>query len=199
MIFTYQRNEERKMHVFHELSVAKELAITAGEEILNIYNSHKNFTVERKEDDSPLTLADKKSHQIIYKGLKQTFPKMAVLSEEMVDDYSRLNKSWVWIVDPLDGTKEFIKRNGQFTVNIALTYGGQPVLGVIYVPASKTLYYASKNHGAFKKEGGLTDPIKVTNKLKNLTVVGSASHQSQEEIELIHKKKYLINDYKSIV
>ncbi|CAG0961191.1 3'(2'), 5'-bisphosphate nucleotidase [Geobacteraceae bacterium] len=116
----------------------------------------RGFDVEYKEDSSPLTEADKASHRLIEEGLLAAFPGIPVISEEgSLPPYSerRAYKKF-WLVDPLDGTKEFIKRNGEFTVNIALIEGNAPVLGVIYVPARGTLYYGQKGSGAFRKARG---------------------------------------------
>ncbi len=129
-------------------------ALKAGEEILKIYNDPaSDFGIERKADNSPLTIADKKAHATIASFLESTpYP---VLSEEGKKiDYS-VRKGWesLWIVDPLDGTKEFIKKNGEFTVNIALVRRGVPVAGVIYVPVKQELYFADSECGAYKLTG----------------------------------------------
>lgn len=124
------------------LNIALTAAVDAGEEIMKIYtHPDTDWEVERKADNSPLTLADRSSHAIIAKALKETpFP---VLSEEGSHDDFAVRKEWetLWIVDPLDGTKEFIKRNGEFTVNIALVHGGEPIMGVIYVPVARRLFW----------------------------------------------------------
>lgn len=130
---------------------AIDAALKAGEKILSIYNDPtSDFEIERKADNSPLTIADRKAHEVIVSILDDTpFP---VLSEEGKQlDYS-VRREWktLWIVDPLDGTKEFIKRNGEFTVNIALVRNSIPVIGVIYVPVSKELYFAVEGIGAYK-------------------------------------------------
>ena len=132
------------------LFTAIKASLDAGKEILKVYNS--DFTFENKEDNSPLTLADKNAHQTIIKYLDKT--PFHILSEEGKHDSFEKRKNWntLWIVDPLDGTKEFIKRNDEFTVNIALVENGKPILGVIYIPVSKTLYFASVKTGAYKTE-----------------------------------------------
>lgn len=136
------------------LFVAVDAALRAGEKILSIYNDPKSdFEIERKADNSPLTIADRKAHETIALILKETpFP---VLSEEGKHMDYAIRKDWttLWIVDPLDGTKEFIKRNGEFTVNIALVYEGIPVLGVIYLPVKRELYFAEESLGAYKLSG----------------------------------------------
>ena len=112
-----------------ELEIAKIVAVKAGEAIMEIYNT-ADFQVEYKKDDSPLTVADKASNKVIVEMLREHFPDHAILSEEEKDNLSRLEKDVCFVVDPLDGTKEFIKRNGQFTVNIALAYNHVSVMGI---------------------------------------------------------------------
>ncbi len=171
---------------------AIQASLKAGEEILKVYES--DFAVEKKEDKSPLTHADKNAHNVICEILKSTnFP---VLSEEGKSiDYSERSKwEYFWMVDPLDGTKEFVKRNGEFTVNIALIHNQKSILGVIYVPVTKILYFAAKGIGCYKSEtwnlksgmDNLEDLIKSCNKLPlqtantKFTVVASRSHLSEE-------------------
>jgi 3'(2'), 5'-bisphosphate nucleotidase len=166
-----------------------ELIIAAGEAILKVYDSP--FSVEYKEDNSPLTLADKLSHEIISTGLRKltAYP---VISEEMAEVIYEKRKDWdtFWLVDPLDGTKEFVKRNGEFTVNIALIENGKPVLGFIYIPVQRILYYAVQGKGAYKvaniQSNNGEDIIKAGEKLplpqsadKEFTILGSRSHQSE--------------------
>ena len=116
------------------LSIAKKAAFEAGLEILKVYE--KDFKVTYKKDDSPLTIADQRANDIIEKLLSET--NIPILSEEgrQIDFKERKNWNFLWIVDPLDGTKEFVKKNGEFTVNIALIKDGSPIIGVIYVPVS---------------------------------------------------------------
>lgn len=136
------------------LQTAISAALAAGEEILKIYNDPaSDFQVEKKADNSPLTIADRKSNEVIMTYLASTpYP---VVSEENKIIPFETRSQWItlWVVDPLDGTKEFIKRNGEFTVNIALVYNGTPVLGVIYIPVRKELYYGTIQEGAFKVSG----------------------------------------------
>lgn len=132
-----------------ELFISIKASIDAGATIMEVYNSG-DAQVEYKDDKSPLTLADKKSNDIITKTLTDNFPTYALLSEEGKKDLERLTNDFCYVVDPLDGTKEFIKRNGQFTVNIALSNKGNSEMGVIYVPATKELYYAAKGLGSYK-------------------------------------------------
>lgn len=178
----------------NELKLAKVLAIQAGFVIMNIYET--DFEIGKKEDNSPLTLADQKANEIIVKGLKEYFPDYAVLSEESRDDKSRLINDYCFIVDPLDGTKEFIKRNGQFTVNIALAYKQKIVMGVIYVPVVKELYYSSKGEGAYieKVDSREIKRLLVSDRLNNLIMVGSNSHSSRKEAKLIENNKEKIRE-----
>lgn len=125
----------------------------AGQKILEFYET--DVEVITKEDDSPLTKADLAAHHIIVNALKEIDPETPVISEESgIPDYEE-RRSWesFWLVDPLDGTKEFIKKNGEFTVNIALIKGDKPVLGVVYVPAFDVMYYGDETIGSYKREG----------------------------------------------
>jgi len=176
------------MKYTRELEVAKKAAVSAGEAIMEVYGDD-NFEVEYKSDNSPLTEADKRANDIIVKMLTAEFPDYAILAEESADDKSRLNNDYCFIVDPLDGTKEFIKRNGQFTVNIALSYKNKSVMGVIYVPVTKTLYFAAQDCGSFCGENRL----KVSDRTENLRMVMSSSHSHPDEQLLI--EKYNITDF----
>lgn len=177
------------------LEIAIIAALEAGKEIMKIYET-EDFTVEFKKDNSPLTKADLASNESIMQHLKKTG--IPVLSEEGKEILYEERKDWkqLWIVDPIDGTKEFIKRNGDFTVNIALIEDQLPVLGVIYVPALKELYFATKQLGSFKIEAvDYTDSIEIvlreakklplTKKRPKYTVVASRSHLSQETADFI--------------
>ena len=179
------------------LNVMKQLAVEAGEQIMSIYET--DFAVDYKEDESPLTLADQTANKHIVAGLSKACPGYAILSEEEKDDKSRRENDFCFIVDPLDGTKEFVKRNGQFTVNIALAYKQRPVLGVIYVPVTKDLYYASAEAGAYKQSGidGRVRQLKVSDKTDQLIWVGSKSHSSEKEAALIDSHKEQIAEMKS--
>ena len=165
------------------------IAIEAGAKIMDIYqNADFSKIVDFKADSSPLTLADKEANLIIEARLSQ-ISSTPILSEEgrSIEYQERENWNLFWCVDPLDGTKEFIKKNGQFTVNIALIENGQPVLGVIYAPAHDTLYYAKKGEGAFKKEANKTIPLATLEKNSDWIAVGSSSHAAPEEVELLKK------------
>ena len=132
------------------LEILGNLAREAGKAILEVYET--DFEVERKEDSSPLTLADRRSHQIIAAGLQSQYPQIPVLSEEGKEAPYATRKAWpqFWLVDPLDGTKEFVKRNGEFTVNIALIEGTTPTIGVIYLPVLDRLYVADIRQGCWE-------------------------------------------------
>lgn len=173
-----------------ELEVCKEAAVLAGKAILDIYNSTEDMAVEYKEGDMPLTAADKASNRIIVDILKRSFPTYAILSEEEKDNLDRLNNDYCFVVDPLDGTKEFLKRNGQFTVNIALAYKHRSVMGVIYVPVGNELYFAGKGSGAFlQKSDGTVERLFVSENVncEKLKVVLSGSHGCKEMDELLDK------------
>lgn len=159
------------------------LAKAAGAAIMQVYNG--DIVVEMKDDKSPLTAADKAAHEVIVAGLQELTPDIPILSEEGKDIPYEQRKAWqrFWLVDPLDGTKEFIKRNGEFTVNIALIEGQQPVFGVVYVPVQDTLYWGGKGQGAFKKKGqgeAVAISVRQPESAKGLTVVMSRSHPSPE-------------------
>ena len=185
----------------NNLSIAINAALDAGNEILKVYET--DFAVETKDDKSPLTLADKNAHLTIVSYLSTTpFP---ILSEEGKHDSYDQRAVWdtLWIVDPLDGTKEFVKRNGEFTVNIALVKKGSPTMGVIYVPVANTLYYGMDGIGAYKVENitpnerietlddlsGRSIKIPIIRKDKTYTVVGSRSHMSAETEDYFNKLK----------
>jgi len=166
------------------------LALKAGNEILAVYNSEE-FSIQEKDDKSPLTAADLASHHAIVDGLTALTADIPVLSEESASLPFSERSSWqrYWLVDPLDGTREFIKRNGEFTVNIALIDAGVPVLSVVHVPVSGVSYLACKGQGAFKQEpGGERQPITVR-KLADgpLMVVGSRSHRGDSLISFLEK------------
>ncbi|MHC9510129.1 3'(2'),5'-bisphosphate nucleotidase CysQ [Kangiella sp. M94] len=155
------------------------IAIDAGKKIMVIYE--KDFDIYEKTDQSPLTEADLASHHHIINELARLDTGFPVLSEEAADIAWNERQSWqtYWLIDPLDGTKEFIKKNGEFTVNIALVHKNEPVLGVVYAPAIDILYYASKELGAWKLESGSLEQINVASRAeKSIRVVGSRSHQS---------------------
>ena len=164
------------------LSQVEQLAVKAGVAILEIYESG-DFGVDHKTDDSPLTKADLASHQVIIQGLSAITPDIPVLSEESAQISYEERKTWdkYWLVDPLDGTKEFIKRNGEFTVNIALIEKGKPVLSCVYVPVSKVSYSAAVGVGVYKREKRKKRAISVMKHSRfKPTIVGSRSHMSDD-------------------
>ena len=172
-----------------DTQVLNNIARRAGEKILKHY--HSGITVDRKDDNSPLTQADMEAHREIVKGLKDSYPEIPIISEESTVPEYEVRKNWsrFFLVDPLDGTKEFIKRNGEFTVNIALIENGVPVAGVVYIPADDTLYYADNNNGAFKQQGS-SDPEKIEHtpyqKGQPARIMVSRSHGGSDTIERLN-------------
>ena len=160
-----------------------EVTRKAGDAIMAIYSTD-DFAVVDKSDNSPLTKADNASNDVINAMLKSSYPDIPIISEEnkAIDYSERKDWDWFWLVDPLDGTKEFIKKNGEFTVNIALVHNGKPVLGVVGVPARNHIYYAAAGSGAFKiDENGNETPLKVNApRADSIALIGSRSHPSPE-------------------
>lgn len=181
-----------------DLTKLLEISLNAGKEILDVYA--QDFEIETKQDDSPLTVADKRSHIAIMEGLNAEYTDIPVLSEEGADIPFESRKNWekFWLVDPLDGTKEFIKKNGEFTVNIALIEGKYPSLGVIYAPVLDTFYYGMEGLGAFKLEqaskvdiSSEKDLVEKSSRLPEIkeseviNVVASRSHMSEDTQKFI--------------
>ncbi len=159
------------------------IAKSAGEATLEVYN--QEFEVEAKPDNSPLTEADLASHKLIFEKLTELTPELPILSEESATIAWSKRREWqtYWLVDPLDGTKEFVKRNGEFTVNIALIHQNQPILGVVYAPVLDLLYFGSIEIGAYKQDAdNEVVPIKVAGSVEKrpIRVMGSRSHQTEE-------------------
>jgi len=182
------------------LEVAIKAAIEGGKKIMSVYA--QDFSVFTKEDSSPLTEADRQAHESIKAILAET--NLPLLSEEGKLTPFEERKEWetFWLVDPLDGTKEFIKRNGEFTVNIALIKGGTPVLGVVFVPVTGVLYFGEEGKGSYYFELGSVDAIKSSdeviaeakplpsaNGIEVYTVVASRSHNTPETEEFIDEKR----------
>lgn len=165
-----------------------ELSRDAGAAILKIYQQTE-IGIEVKSDDSPLTEADLAAHQIIVAGLKNITPDIPVLSEESQQISYAERGQWdeYWLVDPLDGTKEFIDKNGEFTVNIAFISHGVPVFGVVYVPVSNVLYlgYQGETSFAYKEKDGRRNEIRVKPVQETLTVVASRRHSSPVQKQLM--------------
>ena len=179
--------QELLKHV--DIDYLLETAKMAGDAIMEVYRQKDLFDrVDYKTDDSPLTLADQRSHEIIKKRLEEKYGEIPIISEEGKEIPYDTRKEWMafWCVDPLDGTKEFIKRNGEFTVNIALVYDQQPIIGVIFIPEAGLFYYGSKSDGAFKKAvDSKAASIKISGKKEKLTAVQSRSHTSEDEMEVL--------------
>jgi 3'(2'), 5'-bisphosphate nucleotidase len=178
--------------------IIRDTALKAGQEILHVYDSG-DFGVDTKSDDSPVTRADRAADDIIYASLKASFPNIAIVTEEQAETHNVTAKTF-FIVDPLDGTKEFIKRRGEFTVNIALVENGVPTLGVVYAPAIGRLFYTDENGQTveelgYHRVGQIGETIKLSvSEADNsaLTIVASKSHRDQATDNYI--SKYQIKD-----
>lgn len=172
-----------------DINYLLETAKMAGDAIMEVYQQQDLFDrVDYKADDSPLTLADQRAHEVIKERLEAQYGDIPLISEEGKEMPYDKRKDWMafWLVDPLDGTKEFIKRNGEFTVNIALMYDRHPLLGVIYIPDAGLFYYGIKGEGAFKKDkDGPAREIRISAKSEELTAVKSRSHTSEEEMDVL--------------
>ena len=190
------------MNLKKMLSYAIKASISGGKEIMKIYDS--DYQISHKLDNSPLTVADKKCHEVIEEILLET--NIPLLSEEGQDISYEKRKSWLhyWLIDPLDGTKEFIKKNGEFTVNIALIKDGVPIIGVVYVPVSCELFFAMSEIGSFKSncnynsnfdlDNLISDSLKlpISKDRNKFIIVGSRSHMSKEtELYIEEMKKYM--------
>ncbi len=165
-----------------------EIAKQAGTEILKIYQ--EGFEIEEKKDNSPLTSADLASHTLIIERLKQLTPEIPILSEESSSIPYAERASWncYWLIDPLDGTREFIKRNGEFTVNIALITNQTAVLGVVYIPVQDITYYASSGNGAYKQinnQAAMKISTRQSTPGSKPTICGSRSHAGESLKELL--------------
>jgi 3'(2'), 5'-bisphosphate nucleotidase len=169
------------------MEVAKKAARDAGQEILKIYETAE-FGVEYKQDRSPLTLADRAAHRVIAGYLAET--KIPVLSEEGMETPYAERSEWdyFWMVDPLDGTKEFIRKNGEFTVNIALIHQGEPVLGVVYAPVLDWMYWGFDKGGAWKQVGfDAPERLQIPSERQVKTIVASRSHLNAETQAFLDK------------
>lgn len=165
-----------------------EVAKAAGAAIMQVYST--DFSTIKKEDNSPLTQADIAAHHLIVQGLSQLTPDIPIISEEAAIAPYETRRHWpqFWLVDPLDGTREFVKRNGEFTVNIAFIDRHAPVLGVVYAPASEQLYYAAKSFGAYKQIPA-NAPSKLHTKafdIQQLVIAGSRSHSDEVTRQFLH-------------
>ena len=174
------------------INVALDAAVLAGEKIMEVYNASAHIDFKSKNDNSPLTIADKKSHDTIVSMLKKTGTH--IISEESESIDYQIRKKWkeYWLIDPLDGTKEFIKKNDEFTVNIALIKNNSPFIGIVYCPVKKILYWNDSNKNVFKKIIGkekkqLNKRKKVDQGEKNLRVIVSRSHSNEDTTQYINK------------
>jgi 3'(2'), 5'-bisphosphate nucleotidase len=162
-------------------SKLKPVVAEAGAAIMEVYN--RGFTVQHKDDNSPLTLADLESQRIIIAGLNRITPEIPILSEESAAAPWLERQRWqeLWVVDPLDGTREFVKRNGEFTINIALIVEHEPLFGIVAAPAQGLVYWGAQGIGAFTQHhGARRTPIRVSAPGSPLRVVGSRSHASPQ-------------------
>jgi len=174
------------MHKNINIQAIVNIATKAGEEVMKIYK--KDFLIAFKNNKSPLTKADLASNKIICTALTRLYPNIPILSEENQEVPYEERKKWTyfWLIDPIDGTKEFIKENDEFTINIALIKNDTPILGVVYAPALNEMYYAKVDEGAFKNRQRL--PLHTNPKPKEkLKVVVSKSHLSEETQDFIDK------------
>ena len=171
------------------------LALQAGDKIMEIY-ARDDFGVRTKADDSPVTEADEAADALISKGLSEAFPEIAIVTEEQSDSHS-VSADRFFIVDPLDGTKEFVHRRGDFTVNIALVENGAPTLGVVFAPAKKRLFYTDASGQTVEEsQDGTLTPLRVSTPDNDaLVVVASKSHRDQATDDYINK--YAVKDSKS--
>ncbi|WP_265434675.1 3'(2'),5'-bisphosphate nucleotidase CysQ [Aeromonas salmonicida] len=172
---------------FPAISELEPIARTAGDTIMAIYS--QPFTVEYKGDESPLTAADKGAHEVIVQALAGLTPDIPVLSEESGPEVMGLRHGWsrYWLVDPLDGTKEFVSRNGEFTVNIALIEDDKPLWGLVYAPVLDRLWYGGKGMGAWRVADGKREAIQTLPHQEGSPwrVVGSRNHLSQETLDYL--------------
>ena len=168
------------------LEIAKRAAREAGKVVLEIYDSG-DFQSFQKDDDSPVTSADYKANEIIIKILQQETPNIPIMSEETDNGAYAERKNWkrYWLIDPIDGTQEFIARSGDFAVNIALIEDNQPILGVIYWPPGETLYSALRGHGAFKEspvENGKITVRSLDDPEKGVVMIAISRRQAREKV-----------------
>lgn len=188
------------MKISRELiETVKGIAVEAGEEIMKVYHSDSGLKVYLKADQTPVTIADRASNNMIVKRLLHAFPNIPILSEEEAAVPYEARKEWeyYWCVDPLDGTKEFINHRDEFTVNIALIHRNKSILGVIYAPAFDALYYGANDLGSYgEKSGGMPVQINAEANAKEWIAIGSRSHASAEETDML--KSYPISKILSV-
>lgn len=179
-----------------ELNAALEAGLKAKATVMKYY--HEGFHVEIKGDNSPVTEADKASDKIIRDYLGKRFPDYAFLTEESVDNKDRLKNDYVRIIDPVDGTEDFVHKDDMFTINIALAYKHKVVLGIVFIPATGDIYYGVEGSGSFKIHDGNTTKIHVNDKLTDLTVLTSVYHPAIKDVKTIEKYKDRIKHVKKI-
>ncbi len=182
-----------RMEFSKELYEAKKAAITAGKKVMEIYRTE--FKVNYKEDESPVTKADLLANDIIITHLMRAFPQYAFLSEESADDNKRLKNDLCFIIDPIDGTKEFVNKTGEFTINIALAYQQEIVVGVIYAPVLDELYYAERGKGVYKVKEREYTKLEVSSRTSHLRVAESRSHKTEAVKKLYEENKDKIEKY----
>jgi 3'(2'), 5'-bisphosphate nucleotidase len=170
-----------------ELEIAKRLALEAGSILLHHYQ--RSFAIDWKSPGDPVTAADREASALIVSSLAREFPDYAILSEEEPDNLRRLEQSHVWMIDPMDGTREFIEHRGEFAVQIGLVVDATPVLGVVYQPATNKIYYAASGIGAFMESDGAVTPLHVSKEqtASRMTMAVSRSHSSAR-VEAIRQR-----------
>ncbi len=173
-----------------ELETARYLAEEAGKEILKIFHSTQDLNIETKMDNSPVTMADKASNNLLVDGLCSRFPDYGLLSEETLDNLDRLNKEFVWIIDPLDGTRDFIAKQKSFTVMVGLVMRGEPVLGVVHSPVERKTYSAIKGRGAHILYHPCDNPFGDSNLYgtERKTIVSSHEKISEMRVMIVRTK-----------
>lgn len=175
-----------------ELAVAKKLALDAGSILMDHYQ--RTLSVDWKAPGDPVTAADREASELIVTSLAREFPKYAILSEEEPDNLNRLAESHVWMIDPMDGTREFIAHRDEFAVQIGLVVEGEPVLGVVYQPTTKKLYYAANGLGAFLENDGSVVQLHVSEEAaaSKITMAVSRSHHSRR-VDAIRERMHIEN------
>lgn len=179
-----------------ELEFAIKTAKEASEIVRKIYFDNSAI-VQIKSDDSPVTQADLLSEKLIRSRIVENYPDYGILSEETEDNPIRLSKDYVWIVDPIDGTKDYVERTGEFTINIALSYKGEIVVGVIMIPVKNEVFFASKGNGSYREVEGKIYQNHVSDQTENLILLGSRFHRGPLEVEYYEKHKDVITEFKT--
>jgi len=183
-----------------DIEVVVSIAKDAGDTIMKIYD--RDFQIDYKDDKSPLTEADTKSNEIICTVLKRMYPDIPLLSEENKEVPYEIRKNWeyYWCIDPIDGTKEFIKKNGEFTVNIALIHRDIPVLGVVYVPALGEMYFAKQGEGAYKMlVDGHWSMVDGIGNVRKLPLAEEENRKAKYEIVVVASKSHLTKETQDFI